>query len=383
VIDKGSKVGNNLMGSVFARQAIVVAALVLGAHQVSSATGEEIAAKAKPSLKAISDAWAARQTAAKTVRFVWREEQTAINLKQQLAALGRGGPSTSGGPSAARSSAVTLRRLSVLCLDGDQFAYTLDTENVQDVNTPGARAKVPSHSKTVLTATAYENYCEVCADSRSPNSVTRVVTLNRPDNCDEPQLPNVRPLLLALRPLTPKLSFIELSDYTISPVRGAIGDTSCVILEPKSDSVGKPKKSYWVDPARDYVIVRAVNSMEGQGAIQTDIFYKRNSVVGWIPSGWSVVDVDGKGRLDQSFHTGVEEFSLNQPIAATEFEVPKPDGALVHDVRNGSDDRRRIGGRTATDVPLVSGRLRFVIVANIVLIVVLAMVVISRKYRRS
>jgi hypothetical protein len=361
-------------------KATVMAGLLGFAGHV--AAGAEGAGSQEASMKVIADAWARRQAVVKTVRVAWEHEQTAVGLKEELAGPQARRAGATGIPHA--PSVLKIDRVSSLSLDGNKFAYSFDSPNANEANTPGSRIKIPSHYKTVLTETEYENYLENDPDPLQPNRVTAVVTINKADGCDESQMPDVRPLMLAFRPLTASLSFIDLSKYRISPVRGTVGNASCLILEPQADaSSQRPKKSYWVDPARDYIIVRAVNSVEGQGALQTDIAYGRDAVIGWVPSSWSFVDVDRNGHLIKSFRAGVETCTLNQPIPAGDFIVPRPDGVLIHDLRKGGDDRRRVGERALKDVTQVSNRFWWVLIGNMCVVALVVIALVVRHVRRG
>jgi hypothetical protein len=340
----------------------------------------------KASLKAIADAWARRQAAAKTVRIVWKQEATNIGLRETLAAMNRsrrsspkqGAKAEEGRP----ASVVKLARSNVLCLDGDQFAYSYDMEGLDAVNSVGSRADIPSHYKIVLTGSAYTTFSDRRSRASVPDIQTALVTISDSVKCDEPKMPDVRPLFVSLRPLSRQLSFINLSEYAISPIRATVGSTTCIVLEPSDKSaIHGTIKSFWVDPARDYIIVRMVNAFR-EGTIQTDIVYDKNAVLGWIPKSWSFIHADAAGRLLKMGQSGVREFVVNEPIAATEFEIDQPLGAQLNDEREGHKETHRVGLGPAIDTPEGSGRLRFVVTMNILLICALGAVVAVRRFRR-
>jgi hypothetical protein len=338
------------------------------------------------STKTIAEAWSRRQKIAKTVRIVWRQQYTTAGPTGRLAELEsrRGKDLSLEGAQSSASPLVTLERVSVLCLDGDRFAYSYDTKGIEQVNKPNARKQFPSHYKVVFTESTYAKYSDMRSSPSIPDTATAIVTIDRPDRCDAPKLPDVRPLVLALRPLTQRLSFIDLSECKVAPARGTIGESSCLILEPKDDT-SYPRKSYWVDPARDYLILRAINSVAGQGMLQTDIVYDQDPVLGWVPKSWSVVDLDGAGHLQNSFRSSVGELSLNQPIPVAEFTVEGHDGATVNDVRESDFIRSRDRARrdSAELSPQSSSRLLIVVVGNIVLLSLVVGVVAVRRWKQS
>jgi hypothetical protein len=356
----------------------IAPAILLICYSGAIGAGE---APLEPSLKTVADAWSRRQAKAKTVRVVWRNSKIVTGLKERLQAFGksRQGQSRSSEPPALSRS--TLEKTASLCLDGDRFAYTYDERNTEKVNTPGFKVSLPSHYKSVLADVGFQTYTDSRSDPAVPDIESAVVTVEKPEDCDVPQFVDVRPLILALRPFSTKLSAIDLSTYRISPARGKIGDSSCLILEPNPSSNSGGKK-FWVDPARDYIILRAVATQEGQAFVNIDINYDRDPVLGWVPKSWSVVQVGTTGNLKSTAQAGADQLSLNAPIPTEEFTVEKPNGALLNDTRTVPSISRRIGRDGPEPIDQSSGRLRVLLMVNIVFIAVIVALVVAYRHRR-
>jgi hypothetical protein len=342
------------------------------------------------SIDAIAKAWHKRQESVKTARIIWKQRKTTVGVKEELASFeftspkkapSAAGPSADTKTTAPRRTASKLMHDSTLFLDGDAFAYTYDALGAAELNKAEFRAKIPSHFKVVQTATDYQRYSDLRSAPQALDRPSAVVTLKKQGKCRESEFPDVRPLMLALRPFAPQLDPVDLSQYRISLQQGVIGNVPCLILEP----IGEPKRrlSYWVDPARDYIVMRAMTSVKGQLRSRLDIDYARDPLLGWVPSGWSWLALNIAGGLDESFHSDVREFTLNQAIGTAVFHVEQPDGAVVHDLRQGGDIVRWIGPHETSSGSEPGRRSWIAIAVNMLLAAALVYVAFARRYRRS
>ncbi len=243
--------------------------------------------------------------------------------------------------------------------------------------------RVPTHFKGILTATECRLYADTRPDSHGPDLVTGNVTIIKPEKCDIPRYPDVRPLVLALRPSSVWLSRIDLDKYTISREPGRIGDTPCVILK-SADQFSRKTISYWLDPARDFIIMRAVLFLSGNPAFQTDIEYSLDSVVGWVPSYWTVVQMnDETGALKSTTRSKITKLAVNVPMQPSDFNLEEPDGLLVNDATVKPSQSWRIGGDTASVRQPEVRRWHVLLVVNGLVVVALLATLFARKYFRS
>jgi hypothetical protein len=364
-----------------ARNGVVIA--VLTAFLARPASGQ-VSVDSPPLIKTINAAWSKRQAAIRTARLGWREQKTVVELRDVLSSSPTDEPRSDVAadglvPPPMRRSPVVVRykQAGTLCLDGSRFAYTYDAKGLEQL-APGSPVRLPSRFKVVHTESEYLRYGDRQAALSMPAAgPTAVLTLRRPDRCREAQYPDVYPLVLALRPLMRSVSFVDLSHYRLLPTRGAVGETSCLILEPTDG--GLEAVSLWVDPLRDYVIRRANVSFKGRECSRLDIDYSADPVAGWLPKEWSWVHLDLKGNLDLALRASLDNRSINMPLSPADFAVDEPAGALVHDLRSGSSVDRRIGGREPDDAPS-DWRKRLVVLGNIVVALVVTWLVAARRF---
>jgi hypothetical protein len=319
-------------------------------------------------IKPIVDVWAKREAATKNARFVWRQENTSVGILKLIAAdAARRGIVK---PSAASAPAVAISQVSSLCLDGDRFSYTVDTEGAKEF-------QMPPHYRSTFDGTTSQSYAAIETENRRAGTGTATIRLDS-SNLDMTR-PSVRPLLLAFRPLNQRFGRINMLDYRVSPARGRIGEVSCLILEHAGEQ--QPHKSYWLDPDRDYIVLRELQTFKGQEQVRTDIFYERDESFGWIPRSWKVVTLDRKGSFDGSFIATVSEYKINLGIRSSEFQLELPDGTQVHDQSKGVRELKWIGGHPSGFH--FGSRTRLVLlVVNLLAVVLIIGIIIIRRYIR-
>lgn len=341
------------------------------------------------SIQTISDAWRKQQAVLRTVQVIWSNRQVTVGVKESLSLEAR---HSARGAAVLKASMVALESKSAMCLEDDKLSYTCDTPAAGGLDSPESRIRVPSHLKLVLMKTQCRKYTDRRVDPLVPDAATAVLSVKPPEECDEVRLPDVRPLLLALRPLTQRLSSINLSRYRISAVRGAIGERSCVILEPIPDPVadnqGRLKHSFWLDPSRDYVVVRAWVKGKGQRVIKTDIDYAQDPVLGWMPTVWSTVTLDASGHLQDAFHSKIDRIVANRPIASADFQNERPPGASAagplirgaeHTEALQPTSGRTQAARPGDAKPHALTRLQFVVVVNLFVLVAVGGFLAARR----
>jgi beta-lactamase regulating signal transducer with metallopeptidase domain/thiol-disulfide isomerase/thioredoxin len=143
-----------------------------------------------------------------------------------------------------------------------------------------------------------------------------------------------RTLLDALRLLDSHFFGIDLSKFRVAQGGGKIGDAQCVLIEIET----KPghRDFYWLDPARDYLLLREHSTVNGQDSMRIDFSYRSDPRFGWVPTGWKFAFAGHNGVTDT-----VTDYTINQPLAASEFQIEIPKGAEVRDMRKGGDSQKR------------------------------------------
>jgi hypothetical protein len=224
-----------------------------------------------PSLDTIVAAWSKRQAKTKSLRFTWHKDLIEQNLSAEDLEFLKKMPANRGKRRPVdRPDYVASQGTDTLCVDGERCA------------------------------------------------------LNGGFDTFVPQLQPVQPVMLAYRPLDPRLGRIKPSAYRVSPIRDRIGDANCVILEMIDE--GRPRNYYWLDPARDYIVLREQVTLDGVDRSRLDIFYRHDKTDGWVPSSWNGLMLTEGGDVMQSVTVTVSEFAINPPIPSAEFQPEFPKG---------------------------------------------------------
>ena len=345
----------------------------------------------EPSIATITDAWARRQAALKTLRMTWHTEHTAVGFYAMIQTLNspkparhRGARPAKKAPSGPKSLTITLHSKSVLCLADDRLAYTSDTEGIDRICAPEADFGMPSHVQMILSGGSLRKYSDSRTSPMVADANTAAITSRSGRNCFEMGLPEIKPLALALRPLTSTLGSIDLSKYTISPIHGRIGADTCLILEPGVDaqsSNADPRASFWVDPARDYAIVRAVVDSKGRCQRLIDITYDREPGGNWLPTIWSAVLITPNGNLDQQFRSTRDAVSVGGSLPPSTFDFDRADSLLAEHNRTIANQARL----ARSDMTKARSQRRpgpsFVVVTNAVLAVLITGGYLAHKYK--
>jgi len=119
-----------------------------------------------------------------------------------------------------------------------------------------------------------------------------------------------------------------------------IDDREVLVLEKEVDERGLSellKVIFYIDPAREYLPLRYTVMVGGRLSTQVDIGYEQDEKVGWVPINWSVVRYNKVGNLlHYSCKGKVLNYSINEDIPASVFEIDFPVGTQMTDTRKGN-----------------------------------------------
>lgn len=87
----------------------------------------------------------------------------------------------------------------------------------------------------------------------------------------------------------------------------------------------------YVDPEIDYSISRVTMLLKGSVRTNIDIHYKLDSVHGWIPSKWEIVQNVHEGT--RMYNVKVKDYQLNCSFPKNYFDFEFPPGTVVEDDR--------------------------------------------------
>jgi len=90
---------------------------------------------------------------------------------------------------------------------------------------------------------------------------------------------------------------------------------------------------YWLDPAKDYSLVRFILASPEAIGLQQDCIYERSDEGCWVPVEWTTTRFDIKGIPTSINHARVSEYKINPTFAKDEFDITFPPGTVVSDSR--------------------------------------------------
>jgi beta-lactamase regulating signal transducer with metallopeptidase domain len=132
------------------------------------------------------------------------------------------------------------------------------------------------------------------------------------------------PLLVALRTALPKYSGIEPSLFRVLPITAKIGDVDCTILHSKNEH--GHHIFCWLDPARDYLLLREHTMLGGQDIAHIDYSYHSDARAGWVPDGWTNKMLSQYGCFVCAISSKVAQYAVNEPLPASTFQIKFPSG---------------------------------------------------------
>ncbi len=149
--------------------------------------------------------------------------------------------------------------------------------------------------------------------------------------------PPIDHLTLVFRPFDARFKdskVAELRDparFRVRKQRGHIGNVACVVIE--SEPGRGTLLSYWLDPARDYLPLREHRMEDGEDRERVDFSYRADPTCGWALAGWTHANVGAGGSLWAPRMDTIIEFTVNQPIPASDFQIDPPLNVKVQDRR--------------------------------------------------
>ena len=232
----------------------------------------------------------------------------------------------------------TVERTSSLSLDADMLRWEREGEEwVFELNdyAPGSYVAVFDgevgkclYGADRLPKPRYPGVGIIRKEARHPNSSSY----------------SIMPLLLAYRAARANLGDLSAEKLSISTRTGAVDGRSCLIVNSPSGGSGttaKGPRTYWVDPQRDYVVLRMTEaSLAGNAhlVVKLDVSYQRDGLYGWYPAGWTCVSLLSNGHVGFQFTGRVTKYQINPEIPHGEFELDFPPGTRVADWRHGSSE---------------------------------------------
>lgn len=152
------------------------------------------------------------------------------------------------------------------------------------------------------------------------------------------------PLQLVFRPLSPCGFGIVPKDCRIVAQASFANGVDCVLVEEsRGQDDQRLTRRFWVDPQRDFVVVRYIGQRGGVSKEQLDVQYERYEHQRWLPSRWSAITptnpvtgafvsrFPGQGRLFEHAAAIAVDWSINEPNQQQPNLSVLPAGTTVRD----------------------------------------------------
>ena len=279
-----------------------------------------------PTMQTIANKWRERQKSIQSARLAWVHRETIpkgavsrllLSLPPSEQKRGTDGPDLSKEiPPVDTTHDVALE----LCIHGDKVRHTMDD-----------RQWSPSENRFVIKPVVQ------VFDGKEGK-------LWRPDGAPTTPYPQgvlqrrnpigsmiyLAPLVMSLQPFSPAMRLFELDTLKLSGHTAIIGGRPC--LELQHDARGRTER-VWIDPSREYQMVRYWSTAKDKVWAKVDIEYGENPVCRWIPRRWTIVTFDKNGALSRSQTANLTSCELNVPIDDAEFALDFSPGTAVLDFR--------------------------------------------------
>ena len=273
--------------------------------------------KSVPTKSEIIAAWQKRQSGVNSFRFAWTEEQ--IHPKGWLA-----NPRYPERERLAKPDLLIDRRYNVektLAVAGNRMRYSFVFDRSEEPD--GVDVVARQSDNRGLGVRRHYSYVSVFDGQIGRTRITSFLdhppgtALQTAANIDAQNL-DVRPILMAFRPLDPAMGHLLIDRAVTNERRQFYRGRSIFLLEERHDPSGW-KTILWLEPERGFLVSRYVVAFEQKTMTDIVIDYTQDPRWGWIPNGWRVTEMLSDGSKRQVTVARVTSYSINVPIAAEEF----------------------------------------------------------------
>jgi hypothetical protein len=278
-------------------------------------------------LARVLQAWQERQDRTKSLRFRWSGQKTYPKGAIPSRVTSRPGDASK---AVTPKEDTTFETHHSLALDGDRIRY--HNEN-----------KIWSHPRQEFLPQVYD--CSYdgrdCKQFWPRGAVAHPKGVLRSESFNvEMNNVNARPVLMTYRAMSPHVQLPHASELRLLKERAILDGHSCLILEQHPKFGQRRLVTMWVDPDRDYSIVRLLSSAEQKSVLQLTVNYRHDPDYGFVPVSWEVTRGGSSGDEKQSSSAVVSEYNLNVPIPLDEFRIDFPPGTVVTDQKSAAGGKR-------------------------------------------
>jgi hypothetical protein len=271
----------------------------------------------QPDLQQVFKAWRQRAEKCKSVRVAYRQDQADHYLLHWF----------SDKETVGRTEMVHYSLQCTLMIQGPNIRYEFDGQQprVELVGELKNHHRLSTFDGTTSKAMSYPNeYVKypmghVFAEKHS-EAVTNI---------------NTAPIRWHVSPLDKRVAGFHAEALSVAPHTETLDGQTLLVL-PFADPQSDDQKAFWVDPSRDFVIVRYVTIRKGKLASQTDIEYEPDSLIGWRPVRWNRFRPAGDGGPPITVvSTTVTDFEVNAKLPPDVFTLEFLPGTRVYDESQG------------------------------------------------
>ena len=266
---------------------------------------------------AVAKAWEARQDKVKSFAFEWADQVT----------IPRGRTSRNRPPGGGEFKGEVPPRDLVfpsprsLLLDGEKARYRYSTQHWwPSLNGPCTEECDSSFDGEKFTS---------AASYTPPEATPPSGTVQRAKSHGDLSTLSARPVMVALRGTNPAYRIYDPAAYESTGRTVPVNGVKCAELV-RENRAQAFRSVLLVDPARDFVLVRATRHERDKLTYQIDVTYSADAVAGWVPASWDHVYYDSTGAVYTSGRCKVTRVDMNPALDAEALTcVPRPGTLMV------------------------------------------------------
>ena len=297
------------------RKAIALTTLALLSVNSTSLAGPGPAAP--KDITEVVAAWTARQDRVKSFRVEWIDHMTVPK----------------GRTSRNRPPGGVELKVEVPPLD-----LVFDASKSLAVEGPRSRLRYQARHWSVLKSTAYTEHCDTEFDGTEyktaatfdPPVVTNHGGIRRMKNHPDLAVLSCRPTVVALRGTEPLYRVYDVARFEPTGKIQVVNRVPCAELV-RQNIAARTKEILFVDPAREFVLVRAVAFEGDRPGYQLDVSYREDPTAGWLPSKWSYVTYDPLGKVYASGRCTANHWEINPVLTDADLRLAPSPGTLIVD----------------------------------------------------
>jgi hypothetical protein len=270
-----------------------------------------------PAKSEIIAAWQKRQSSINSFRFAWTEEQ--IHPRGWLSNPRYPERERAAIPRLLIDRSYAVAKTLEVAGNKMRYGFVLDRKEEPD----GVDVVARQGNNRGLGVRRHYSYLSVFDGASGATRITSFLdhppgtVVRTTANADAQNL-DVRPILMAFRPLDPVMGHQLIDRAVTNERRQFFRGKSIFLLEERHDPSGW-KTIVWIEPERDFLVSRYVLAFEQKTIVDIVIDYTHDARWGWIPSGWQVTEMLSDGSKRQIAVARVTSYGINIPIAAEEF----------------------------------------------------------------